>query len=80
MRRGLAGLSLQQQYAGAGAHCYHIDKTTNYYNTTLDWSGKEMKIYFFLAEFFLDSLLYMSFYEVIVNSIACLALMNVNHF
>ena len=61
IRRGLAGLSLQQQYAGAGADCYHIDKTTNYYNTTLEyWSGEEMKIYFFLGKR-LDLFCYMTF-------------------
>ena len=38
-----------------------------------------MKIYFFLGKR-LDLLCYMTFYEVIVKTIACLALMNVKHF
>lgn len=49
------GLSLQQQYTGhppPGPDCHHIDKTTNYYNTTLAWSGKEMKIYVSFCRWF----------------------------
>ena len=53
-------LTADHQTGGGGAQlttlgpdCYHIDKTTNYYNTTLEyWSGEEMKIYFFLGERF----------------------------